>query len=202
MARDASTSARSAGGEATYERILDAATSLFIEQGYEGTPMSRVAKSAGLTTPALYWHFGSKEELYLTVVKRGYIQFLDELLARTIGDSSEERLQRYVRAFVEMQLRDPAISMKYGYQQLRDALPEERRAELDAVEAAWVNHLKEILLQGRADGAFSFGDLELTTSAIITLCEYVFTWFKQDGRLSAQEVANIYVEFARRAVGV
>lgn len=201
IASHAGSSVRSEPGERTYDRILAAATSLFIEQGYHGTPVSAVAKNAGVTTPALYWHFGSKEDLYFTVVKRVYVGYRDELLARAVGGSSEERLGAYVYAFVEIQLRDPEISTGFGYQQLRDALPDDKRAELDAVEATWVDHLTQVLLDGREEGVFTFRDLSLTAMALISMCEYVFTWFKPDGRLAASDVADLYTKFAGRLVG-
>jgi AcrR family transcriptional regulator len=201
MASDTASTVRSDVGETTYDRILAAATSLFIEKGFAGTPVSQVAKNAGVTTPALYWHFGSKEELYFTAVKRVYVGYRDELLARAVGHSSEERLGAYVHAFVEMQLRDPEISTEFGYQQLRDALQDDKRAELDAVEASWVDHLKQILLDGREEGVFTFRDLNLTAMALISMCEYVFTWFKPDGRLATRDVADLYTKFASRLVG-
>jgi AcrR family transcriptional regulator len=189
------------GGEATYERIVSAAAGLFIEQGYDGTAMSQVAKSSGVTTPALYWHFDSKEALYFTVVERGYTSFRDELDSRTVGGSPHQRLTAYVRAFVDMRLRDPEVSMQYGYQQLRAALPEEKQAELDTVETAWHDSLRQVLSDGCAGGEFDVDDVGLTALAVITMCEYVFTWYRPDGALSADEVGELYAEFACALAG-
>ena len=189
---------RSASGEATRQRILAAATDLFIEHGYEGTPMSRVARNAGVTTAALYWHFESKDELYFTVVKGGYDIFRDELLARSVGDSVEQRFRRYIRVFVKLQLRDPRLT--YGYQQLREALPDDKAAVLDDIRDACAERLRQILDDGRANGLFEFADLAVTTMALMTLCEYVFTWYRPEGRLSVNELADLYVTLARRMV--
>lgn len=192
---------RSPGGEATYERIVAEAMNLFATQGYEGTPMSRVAKAAGVTTPALYWHFGSKEELYFTAVKQGYVAFRDALLTRAIGGCAEDRFRRFVRVFVKLQLQDPDLSMKYGYHQLRDALPDAKRAEVDAMDAEWKQLLREILLAGEEEGVFTFDNVDVTTTALGSMLEYVFIWFKADGRLSVNDVADLYVQLARRIAG-
>ena len=201
MTADRAATSRSSGGETTYDRIVASATTLFIEHGYGGTPVSRVAEKAGVTTPALYWYFGSKEDLYFTVVKQLYVTYRDELLSRAVGESSEEQLRAYVYALVEMQLREPEISTEFGYQQLRDALPGDKRQELDAVEATWVQHLEMILRTGREAGVFTFKDPTLTAMALITMCEYVFTWFRPNGRLEPSEVAALYTHFASRLVG-
>ena len=49
-----------AGGR---ERLLEAATQLFAERGYAATGVAAICEAAGVAKPALYWHFGSKEEL-------------------------------------------------------------------------------------------------------------------------------------------
>lgn len=182
--------------EGTYERIIAAASNLFIRHGYQGTPMSLVAKSSGVTTAALYWHFQSKEELYFIVVKRGYTEFFEELSARTVGRTAKERLVSYVRAFVDMQLRDPEVSMQYGYGQLRAALSPEKQSEIESIESLYRDSFKQILVDGLAEGAFSCENLSLTALAVITMCEYAFTWFRPDGALSPAEVADIYAELA------
>ena len=47
----------------TRQRILDAATDLFIEKGYEGTSLREIAERVGVTKAALYYHFASKAEM-------------------------------------------------------------------------------------------------------------------------------------------
>ena len=54
-------------GEATQARILDAAYSLFMEQGYHGTSMRQIVERAGVTTGGVYNHFASKEEIWVAV---------------------------------------------------------------------------------------------------------------------------------------
>jgi AcrR family transcriptional regulator len=45
------------------EKILDAATSLFFEQGYQGTTIDDVIAHSGVSRPTLYTHFSTKEDL-------------------------------------------------------------------------------------------------------------------------------------------
>ena len=56
-------SRKTARGEASRRRILDAATQLICERGYSGTSVDAVCKRAGVVKTALYWHFGSKSGL-------------------------------------------------------------------------------------------------------------------------------------------
>lgn len=61
------------------DQILDAATALFAEQGFDGTSMGEILKAIGCTPPSLYNYFKSKEELYLAVLERYWSGKMPEL---------------------------------------------------------------------------------------------------------------------------
>ena len=50
-------------GEQTRARIVDAATRLFREQGYDATTMRAIAREAGVSLGSAYYYFDSKEQL-------------------------------------------------------------------------------------------------------------------------------------------
>lgn len=53
---------------ATRMSILDEAFRLFFDKGYDNASLEDVAKNAGVTRGAIYWHFKDKEALYRAVV--------------------------------------------------------------------------------------------------------------------------------------
>ncbi len=53
--------------ESTKTRIVNAATKLFAEQGYQKATISEISKLAGLSEAALYEYFQGKEDLLLTI---------------------------------------------------------------------------------------------------------------------------------------
>lgn len=55
-------------GENTRARIVDAAYALFLEQGYHGTSMRRIADAAGITMGGIYNHFAGKEAIWEEVL--------------------------------------------------------------------------------------------------------------------------------------
>jgi AcrR family transcriptional regulator len=76
----------------TAGRILDVALELFTERGYEGTSLREVAERLNLTTPALYYHYSSKEHLLISLV-RPALERTDELIdgSRSAANSTEAR---------------------------------------------------------------------------------------------------------------
>ena len=55
--------------EEAKNRILQAASKLFIEQGYKKTNMNQLARQLGVSKGAIYQYYGSKEELLMDVMK-------------------------------------------------------------------------------------------------------------------------------------
>jgi AcrR family transcriptional regulator len=51
----------------TRQRILDIALDLFIEQGFDKTPLRQIAEKLGFSKAALYYHFASKEDILMAL---------------------------------------------------------------------------------------------------------------------------------------
>jgi AcrR family transcriptional regulator len=61
-----------ADGELSRERILDAATEIAAERGYEGTSIGAVSGKCGLPASSIYWHFKDKDDLIAAVIERSF----------------------------------------------------------------------------------------------------------------------------------
>ncbi len=75
-------------GEQSRNRILEAATEIAAERGYEGTSIGAVSAKCGLPASSIYWHFKDKDDLIAAVIERSFANWLkvwqlpDDLLAR------------------------------------------------------------------------------------------------------------------------
>ena len=67
---------RRVDGEASRTRILDAATEIASERGYEGTSIALVSTKCGLPASSIYWHFKDKDDLIAAVIERSFAQWL------------------------------------------------------------------------------------------------------------------------------
>jgi len=61
-----------ADGELSRARILDAATEIAAERGYEGTSIALVSAKCGLPASSIYWHFKDKDDLIAAVIERSF----------------------------------------------------------------------------------------------------------------------------------
>ena len=67
---------------ATPERLLAAATELFAQHGFHGTSIRDIAERAGANVAAGHYHYGSKEGLYLEVLRAQFANVRSELTRR------------------------------------------------------------------------------------------------------------------------
>lgn len=67
---------RRADGELSRNRILDAATEIAAERGYEGTSIGAVSAKCGLPASSIYWHFKDKDDLIAAVIERSFANWL------------------------------------------------------------------------------------------------------------------------------
>ncbi len=65
-----------ADGELSRERILDAATEIAAERGYEGASIALVSAKCGLPASSIYWHFTNKDDLIAAVIERSFAGWL------------------------------------------------------------------------------------------------------------------------------
>ncbi|MCV7176350.1 TetR/AcrR family transcriptional regulator [Mycolicibacterium sphagni] len=74
--KEAKTRQRRADGEMSRARILDAATEIAGERGYEGTSIGAVSAKCGLPASSIYWHFKDKDDLIAAVIERSFAHWL------------------------------------------------------------------------------------------------------------------------------
>ncbi|WP_447555654.1 TetR family transcriptional regulator [Vreelandella sp. EE22] len=60
---------------ATREALLDAAEDVFFEKGVARTSLEQVARHAGVTRGAVYWHFKNKGDMFMALVERVRMPF-------------------------------------------------------------------------------------------------------------------------------
>lgn len=95
-------------GEETKAALLDAARSLFGENGYAATSLEEVVARAGVTKGALYHHFGGKAQLFQAVYEQVKRELSDEVVKVFLEPDPWHALVEGSRLMIEAQL-DPAV---------------------------------------------------------------------------------------------
>jgi AcrR family transcriptional regulator len=117
-----------AAGEATRDRILRLADALFAEHGYARVSMRLVATAAGVTKPALYYHFRNKDALFEECVLATQ-KHMGEMLreASTSAGSLEQRVTAVAQILLTGSPHHPVLIQN----DVAEHLPGEARERLD-----------------------------------------------------------------------
>lgn len=187
-----------ARGEATRARIIRAAAHLFLENGFEATSVNSIARAAKVSVPALYWHFESKNDICFAFLELYMGAFANAVLSAPDQGAPDERLREFVRTYIRASIADQegsnAYVKLYTFEQLSTVLDDEHRERLDSLERQVLERLRSILRDGKAAGIFEIGDVKLAAFAIANACESTFQWFRPEGPLSVDEVADEYAQ--------
>ncbi len=95
-------------GHARRAEILAAAERIFVEVGYEGATIRKIADEVGLSSTALYMHFSEKSEI-LHEICRGAFARLQEANAAVIADADPAAvcLRRLMEAYIDYGFANP-----------------------------------------------------------------------------------------------
>jgi TetR/AcrR family transcriptional regulator, cholesterol catabolism regulator len=171
------------------EEVVEVALRLFLERGYDNTPMSLIAKRLGLTKAGLYHHFASKEDLLFLVHKTAMERGLKPVFAAAAQESDpERRLQVFLYEHARMLALDPTAMLlirearRLSPKHLQDIKKTWRRG-FDVVRDA----ITELQQQRRCRA-----DVEATFAAFagIGMASWIAYWFDPARPESAETVAK------------
>lgn len=123
----------------TKEQIVDSASDMFLTKGYTSTSVDEIAENADVTKGAVYWHFGSKKDLFEFVLSRvldqyGILNFAHELPEKMTYE------QRMYEVFWNAQRDDSKVHYIYRAMNLV-----EYESELHEFRSLITEHKRKIL---------------------------------------------------------
>lgn len=133
---------KDAQSQATRERLVAAATTLFAEQGFRSTTVQAIGERAGISRGSIFWHFGSKEGLLWAVVERSFSRWETETLVPDVGDAiGIEAMRRGLASHRRFLTEDPG-ALRLFYVLMFEALGP--RPELLGEFVSLHEHLRDV----------------------------------------------------------
>lgn len=176
------------------DTIRQAAIALFYRKGYFAASISEIAAASGIRKASLYHHYESKEALLFAILKETMDDLMAHLAACLEGVVDvEARMRAAVRGHVQFHLRRQKENF-IANSELR-GLTAAHYEDIVRRRDAYERVFQEIIGAGRRQGVFAPGDDKILSYAILTLCTAGASWFKPEGRLTVDEIAEIYENF-------
>jgi AcrR family transcriptional regulator len=184
----------------TAGNIESAAVGLFAKLGYHATTMREIAAAARVQPAAIYHWFPSKEAILIRLQD----DFMDRLTERV--DASVERqpspvlkLAGFVHAHVVYHCEHPQEAFVTD-SEIRALAPAPKAALIDRRDA-YQERFAALLRAGIRDGSLRSSDARVATYSLLLQCTGVGLWFRPDGPLGAEQVAEVHVELVLGALG-
>lgn len=174
--------------DAKREAVLRTAVHLFLERGYHRATLNEVADRLNVTKPALYNYFRSKEDILYECWAIGQERVEDQIaeVEATTG-SGLARLRLMVRAYGLIMASDFGASLvRFNVSDLSEPNKKVTLAGKRRIDRAF----RSYITQGMADGSIRSCDVKLTAFAILGALNWIGHWYKSDGDLSPNQIAE------------
>ncbi len=175
----------------TREDILEAAAQVFRQKGFHGASMQDIAEAVNLQKASLYHHVSSKQEILLALLDQALELLFEHISAISIQNiPADKKLREMIRAYLQIltQNIDLASVLLFEHRSLERKQHARHVPNRDKFEALWRNVVEE----GVAAKLFKCDDPALTTRAILGILNWTLTWYRPDGPLEIEEIADHY----------
>lgn len=182
----------------TGPRVREAALRLIARHGFAAVSMRQIAREVGVQAGALYNYTPDKQTLLFDLMREHLTDLLAAYARLPRRATPLERLEDFTRFHIGYHLTRPD-SVFVAYMELRNLEPD-NFAVIENLRGQYETALETILRDGVAAGAFAVPDPKIATLAVISMLTGVNTWYRSGGRLSQDEVEEIYWDMVRKAV--
>lgn len=133
------------------DKILSCACELYLNEGFDGFSMRKLARQVGVTAPALYRHYQSREHVLTDLMREAYRAFSAVLYRALEGRTPPERLRRAGGGYLDFALDEGRwynLLFISAEQMGMEALPDDVEAMGCAIHQFWVDRVRECMDAG------------------------------------------------------
>jgi AcrR family transcriptional regulator len=190
--------------------ILDYATEVFAEKGYEGASMRDLSRLSGISLAGLYYYFESKEKLLYFIQQHTFATIMERLRERLArSNDPEERIRIFVHNHVDYSVAKQKAMKVLSHED--DVLKDGYGAELAAVKREYYRICVGLVEDlAKAEGLGTVGsstaaaggiDTRTAVMGLFGMMNWLYTWYKPrvdpDAEVLAREFSDIFLSGVR-----
>ena len=175
----------------TRDDILEAAAQVFRQKGFHGASMANIAEAVNLQKASLYHHVSSKQEILFELLDRALELLLERIAPIASLDlPADEGLCKMIREYLLILAENTDLSavLLFEHRSLEGRQHARHVPNRDKFEALW----REVLMDGVRARQFACDDVPLTTRAILGILNWTITWYRPNGSLTVEQIADHY----------
>jgi AcrR family transcriptional regulator len=190
--------------------ILDYATDVFAEKGYEGASMRDLSRLSGISLAGLYYYFESKEKLLYFIQQHTFNTIMETLRQRlATSKDPENRIRIFVHNHVDYSVAKQKAMKVLSHED--DVLKNGYGAELAATKREYYRICVELVDEfAKAEGLKSIGADTVAIGGVNTrtavmglfgMMNWLYTWYRPrvdpEAEVLAREISDIFLSGIR-----
>jgi AcrR family transcriptional regulator len=186
--------------EITGPKIKQAALVLFARHGFAAVTMRQIAANVGVQAGAIYNYTPDKQNLLFDLLHGHMVDLLSKWAVELVPKNPIAALDHFVAFHLDFHIKRPELVF-ISYMELRN-LSEENFNAIVEQRRIYEKIIYNLILSGVVSGDFLVPDAKITSLALIALLTGPVDWFREDGRLTSDELTRQYCILTRQALGV
>ena len=176
--------------------VIRSAGQAFRRRGYHNTSMIQIAKTLGLTKPALYYYVKNKEEVLFECHLIAY-DAMDEIL-NTKPEATHNGLDYLEALYVEFVglLTESGVSVLTDV----DSLTESNKSSVLERRNKIERKIIQLVKSGQKDGSIRKGDPRLIVFFFMGALNWLNAWYDASGRIAGEDIAKSFGQQMRAGI--
>lgn len=171
-------------------RVLDSASRLFRQKGYERTTVRDIASAVGIQSGSIFHHFSSKEDILRAVMSEALLYFTEILRdAIAAAGNAEDELRACIRSELQFTVAPDTTAVMSllisEWRCLSEPAQEDILEYRDHYEQLWM----DVLQHAKKAGLVS-GDTFVTRRLLAGAIHWTPHWFQLHGEMSVDDLAE------------
>ena len=177
--------------------ILDSALSVFVKKGYAETRMEDIVELSGLSKGAIYHHYDSKRDLFLSLIEHWENYSFPNIFNKDLDENTaSDVLREIVKDIVDSFKNNKKVFLaELEFWSLANH-DDDVRDKTKQLYIKLLKLFKSIISHGIKNNEFKNIDLEIGSLSIMTSIQGII-WFSifEESKLSAEQYLNEVMEF-------
>lgn len=174
--------------ERQLNKILEHATDVFYERGYEGASMRDLSRATGMSLAGLYYYFESKEKLLYLIQKHAFTTIIGQLRERLKDqEDAEVRVRIFVLNHLEYFLANQKAMKVLSHED--DVLKNGFGAEIAAIKREYYKICRGLLEELKTQSGVEF-DTRIAVLSLFGMMNWIYTWHHPKTDADAESLAR------------
>ncbi|MFZ0564426.1 MAG: TetR/AcrR family transcriptional regulator [Terriglobales bacterium] len=176
-------------------KILEHATAIFYEKGYEGASIRDLSRASGMSLAGLYYYFESKEKLLYVIQRQLFLEVVALVRERLKDESDpEQRVRVFILTHLEYFLANPKSMKVLSHED--DVLRDELGADIADLKRQYYRCGADLVDALKAARGLQFNS-RVAVLSLFGMMNWIYTWYNPhvdgDAKIMAREIGDVFL---------